>query len=186
MQQHQGLAPKRPKARGKSSTIDILGLPTRNGKPSLKWAEHYKTLTTLRDRLCGNKSARTENARVEISLAGEHMADSATDSYDRDWALAMVSSDQNALYEIDEALSRICQGTYGFCELTGKRIDSARLKAIPWTRFCARAQADLEARGLSSRTQLGDVGTWSSSAESETLAGEELEEVGSKKTTDQT
>ena len=71
----------------------------------------------------------------------------AGDSYDRDWALALLSSDQNAALEINEALERIRSGTYGKCELTGKTIPVERLKAVPWTRFTAEAERELEERG---------------------------------------
>src|SRR5437667_415062 len=76
-----------------------------------------------------------------------HMADAATDTYDRDFALSMLSCEQDSLYEIDEALDRIRDGTYGVCELTGKKIEPQRLEAIPWTRFTAEAEKQLEKQG---------------------------------------
>ncbi len=76
-----------------------------------------------------------------------HMADSGTDNFDRDFALSLLSSDQDAVYEIEEALKRIEKKTYGVCELTGKSIPKARLEAIPWTRFTVEAQAQLEREG---------------------------------------
>jgi RNA polymerase-binding transcription factor DksA len=84
-----------------------------------------------------------------------HMADAGTDSYDRDVALAMLSSEQDALYQIDQALGRILSGSYGKCELTGKPIDAARLEAVPWTRFSIEAERKLEALGERPRIQLG-------------------------------
>ena len=60
-----------------------------------------------------------------------HMADAATDSFDRDLVLGLVSFEQEGLYEIDAALKRIEDGTYGICELTGKPIPWERLAAIP-------------------------------------------------------
>ncbi len=51
-----------------------------------------------------------------------HMADSGTDNFDRDFALSLLSADQDAVYEIEEALKRIEKKTYGICELTGKTI----------------------------------------------------------------
>jgi len=84
-----------------------------------------------------------------------HMADAGTDTFDRDFALGMLSSEQDALYEIDEALNRIRDGTYGKCELTGKPIEAARLEAIPWTRFSAAAEKQLEREGAVKKTRLG-------------------------------
>jgi RNA polymerase-binding transcription factor DksA len=83
------------------------------------------------------------------------MADAGTDEFDRDFALGMLSSEQDALYEIDEAINRIRDGTYGKCELTGKPIEAARLDAIPWTRFSAAAEKQLEREGLLRKTRLG-------------------------------
>src|SRR5437016_4627995 len=107
---------KHPQKRGKVSTLDILG--GQNGaKVRGKWAEHHKRLTDLRERLLVDKKNHTENAQEELCNFSEHMADAATDSYDRDCALALLSSAQEALYEIDLALNRIAKGAYGICEL---------------------------------------------------------------------
>jgi DnaK suppressor protein len=88
-----------------------------------------------------------------------HMADSGTDNFDRDFALSLLSSDQDAVYEIEEALKRIEKKTYGVCELTGKPIPKARLEAIPWTRFTVEAQAQLERDGALRQRRLGQLGT---------------------------
>src|SRR5690349_25055897 len=76
-----------------------------------------------------------------------HMADAGTDNFDRDFALSLLSSDQDAIYEIEEALKRIEKDTYGVCESTGKQIPRTRLDAIPWTRFTVEAQSQLEREG---------------------------------------
>ena len=60
-----------------------------------------------------------------------HMADSGTDNFDRDFALSLLSSDQDAMYEIEEALKRIEKNTYGICELTGKAIPAPGWKRFP-------------------------------------------------------
>ncbi len=60
-----------------------------------------------------------------------HMADSGTDNFDRDFALSLLSADQDSVYEIEEALKRIEKKTYGVCELTGKTIPKARLEGDP-------------------------------------------------------
>jgi RNA polymerase-binding transcription factor DksA len=73
-----------------------------------------------------------------------HMADAATDSFDRDLVLGLVSFEQEGLYEIDAALKRIENGTYGICELTGEGIPWERLEAIPWTRFSVQAENQIE------------------------------------------
>ncbi len=90
---------------------------------------------------------------------GTHMADAGTDTYDRDFALGMLSSEQDAAYAIEEALNRIRNGTYGVCELTGKRINVERLEAIPWTRFSAEAEKQLERDRAVKRAGVGPRGT---------------------------
>lgn len=83
------------------------------------------------------------------------MADAGTDSFDRDFALSRISAEQDAVYEIEEAINRILNGTYGICELTGKSIEPARLDAIPWTRFSLEAEEQLEKDGAVRRARLG-------------------------------
>src|SRR5947207_5873759 len=97
---------KSPKVHGKSSSLEILGVvaPTRTRG---KWSEHFKRLTDLRDQFLRGRNAQTLDAKEELTWFSEHMADAATDSYDRDCALALLSSTQNALYEIDQALKRL-------------------------------------------------------------------------------
>jgi RNA polymerase-binding transcription factor DksA len=85
-----------------------------------------------------------------------HPADAATNSFDRDLVLGLASFKQEGLYEIDAALERIDDGTYGVCELTGQLIPWRRLEAIPWTRFSLEAQRQLE---RDRRPRLGPRGT---------------------------
>src|ERR1041385_8896988 len=116
---HSNYSQNNPRARGKVSTLDILGSAQNGHSVRGKWAEHHKRLTDLRNRLLDDRKVRTQSAQEEISNFSEHMADAASDSYDRDCALALLSSGQDALYEIEQALNRIKDGTYGICELTG-------------------------------------------------------------------
>ncbi|MGC8990728.1 MAG: TraR/DksA family transcriptional regulator, partial [Verrucomicrobiia bacterium] len=80
-------------------------------------------------------------------------------NFERDFALSLLSSDQDALYEIDEALKRIEKGTYGICEITGKPIPKERLDAIPWARFTVDAQIQLERDGALRHKRLANLGT---------------------------
>src|SRR5262249_564643 len=95
----------------------------------------------------------------EIAGYSLHMADSGTDNFDRDFALSLLSSDQDAIYEIEEALKRIERNTYGICELTGKPIPKPRLEAIPWTRFRVEEEAELEREGGVGSGRLGQLGS---------------------------
>jgi RNA polymerase-binding transcription factor DksA len=82
----------------------------------------------------------------DASAFGMHQADAGSDAYDRDFALSLLSQEQDSLYEIDQALKRIENGTYGICEMSGKQIPKARLEALPFTRYTVECQAELEKR----------------------------------------
>jgi len=131
-----------------------------NGEVHVKpeWQRYYATLIDLRDRLLRQMSGLAKESAEEMDGYSLHMADSGTDNFDRDFALSLLSSDQDAIYEIDEALKRIQRGTFGTCELTGKPIPKARLDAIPWTRFTVEAQAQLEREGALRQRKLGSLG----------------------------
>src|SRR5882724_3333091 len=89
----------------------------------------------------------------EASAFGMHQADAGSDAYDRDFALSLLSQEQDALYEIDQALKRIELGTYGICEMSGKSIPRARLEAIPFARFTVECQSRLEKQSKASRVR---------------------------------
>ena len=80
----------------------------------------------------------------EANGSGMHQADAGTDSYDRDFALNVLSKEANALDEIKEALQRLELGTYGICEFSGAKIPQARLEAIPFARLTVECQSQIE------------------------------------------
>ena len=86
------------------------------------------------------------HAGSETSAFGMHQADAGSDAYDRDFALSMLSKEQGSLYEIDEALKRIEDGSYGVCDICEKPIRHDRLEALPFTRYTVECQAELEKR----------------------------------------
>ncbi len=86
------------------------------------------------------------------------MADAGTDTFDRDFALSLVSSEQEALSEVEAAIKRIKNGTYGTCEQTGKPIAKERLLAVPFTRYSAEAQKEIEKTRYRTRSQAGLFG----------------------------
>ncbi len=91
-----------------------------------------------------NESIRTRPEGSDASVGGMHMGDAGSDAYDRDFALSLLSKEQDALNEIQDALKRIDQRSYGYCEMTGKRIHEERLEALPFTRFTREAQEQIE------------------------------------------
>ena len=86
-------------------------------------------------------------ASGDLSGYTYHMADMATDNFDTEFSLNLASAEQRTLYEIDEALKRIEEGTYGDCLLCGKKISSQRLKAVPYASFCIGCQEEEEKKG---------------------------------------
>ncbi len=96
---------------------------------------------------------RTRSEGSETSAFGMHQGDAGSDAYDRDFALSMLSQEQDALYEIDEALKRIDVGNYGTCEMSGKPIPHMRLEVIPFTRYTVECQAQLEKQSKYSRVR---------------------------------
>jgi RNA polymerase-binding transcription factor DksA len=145
-----------------------------------EWQKYYNRLVELRDQLRRQMNGLAQESAQEMPGYSLHMADSGTDNFDRDFALSLLSSDQDALYEIEEALKRIEKKTYGVCELTGKPIPKARLEAIPWTRFTVAAQAQLEREGALRSRRLGQLGTIDSAGITEVEGEEEETEVKEK------
>jgi RNA polymerase-binding transcription factor DksA len=140
----------------KASTADVLGTEVGSSNVDPKWEKQYRALTELRRSLLDRRKELLSQASEEVTPVQRNLAEQGTDHYDRDFVLSMASSEQETLYEIEQALNRIRIGTYGVCEATGKPIDPDRLKAIPWTRFSAEAEKDLEAQGQIQRVRLGE------------------------------
>ena len=149
-----------------------------NGQAKIKaeWQKYYQNLLELRERLLSQMSGLAKESAEEMSSYSLHMADSGTDNFDRDFALSLLSSDQDAIYEIEEALKRIEKDTYGICELSGKPIPKTRLDAIPWTRFTVEAQSQLEREGALRQRRLGALGSVDSTGGVEIDEEEESEE----------
>lgn len=83
-------------------------------------------------------------ASGDLSYVPIHMADVGTDSYNQDVALSLANGERDLLREVDAALHRIEEGTYGFCEATGRPIPKTRLEAMPWARYCVEYARTLE------------------------------------------
>ena len=157
-----------------SATAAILGRPVLKAKITAdprkvkaEWQKYCQRLMELREQLHRQMNGLAKESAQELPGYSLHMADSGTDNFDRDFALSLLSSDQDAVYEIEEALKRIEKKTYGVCELTGKTIPKARLEAIPWTRFTVEAQAQLEREGALRSRRIGQLGTVDSTGATE-------------------
>jgi DnaK suppressor protein len=171
-----------PKSRRQAmeSPAVLLGLNHRERKLDPFIRKQKEKLLQLRDAMVdsmagvaqGTLRSRAEGS--EASAFGMHQADAGSDAYDRDFALSLLSQEQDALYEIDEALKRIELGTYGKCEMSGKPIPRARLEAIPFARFTVECQSQLEKQSRASRVRQS-VTSLFGLTEEETREGEEEE-----------
>lgn len=85
-----------------------------------------------------------KEASGDISGYAFHMADVATDNYDREFSLGLASGERKSLYELDDALKRIEEGTFGICDDCKSFITKIRLKAVPSARLCIKCQQKKE------------------------------------------
>src|SRR2546426_6653979 len=140
-------------------TETLLGRNHHERKLSPFTRKQKEKLLQLRDAMVDSMAGvaqdtlRSRAEGSEASAFGMHQADAGSDAYDRDFALSLLSQEQDALYEIDQALKRIELGTYGICEMSGKSIPRARLEAIPFARFTVECQSQLEKQNKASRVR---------------------------------
>jgi len=167
--------PAKPNHVKAASLADILGFNPKRTKASEvvedkevpeKFKRYHKLLIELRKHLTEGIERHSEETLKrsvkddagDLSSYGQHMADAGTDTFDRDFALSLVSNEQEALSEIEAAIKRIHDGSYGICEITAKPIAKERLLAVPFTRYSAEAQKEIERNRHHSRTQAGLFG----------------------------
>jgi RNA polymerase-binding transcription factor DksA len=133
-------------------TIEIAKGPVKM-TPFLK--KQKQRLIELRDAYLnsieGVASETIRNENGDSSAFGMHQADAGSDAYDRDFALSLLGKEQDALYEINEALKRIETGTYGLCEGTAAIIPEERLEAMPFARYSVTYQEKIERSQMSGR-----------------------------------
>ena len=138
-------APAKPSPKAKIVPIKVVEVKI---TPFLK--KQKEKLLALRDGMLDSMAGvakdnlRSRAEGSEASAFGMHQADAGSDAYDRDFALSLLSQEQDALYEIEEAIKRIDSGTYGVCEMSGKAIPHPRLEAIPFARCTVECQAQIE------------------------------------------
>lgn len=113
--------------------------------------KYRKLLLAKRAELMGDvEQLETDALRSEsgnLSNLPQHMADAGSDNYETSLSLDLAAADRRLIKEIDAALKRIDDRTYGLCEHTGRPINLARLDELPWARFSIEAARELERRG---------------------------------------
>ena len=154
-----------------ASIADILGFNPNQKKSSenisekdvpTKWKKYYKLLLELRAHVKEELALHTSETLKQsskdnsgdLSGYGSHQADAGTETFDRDFALGILSNEQDALNEIEEAIYRIKNGTYGVCEETGKPINKQRLTVVPFTRFSLEGQVAFEKNNRKRRNKV--------------------------------
>ncbi len=158
-------APSKPKQVQAASVFDILGFdPNATTSNSLeanerekvpkKWIEFYDSLVELRKHFKEELEVHTKDSLAldgseessKYSGYGSEQTDSDSGQFDREIALNMLAHEQDALFEVEEAITRIIKDQYGVCEITGKAIKKPRLRAVPFTRYSLEGQQELEKR----------------------------------------
>jgi RNA polymerase-binding protein DksA len=135
-------------------------VPT-DGKPrknlsgiSPRELEAYRDLILAKRReIVGDMSSMEREAlrasgSTNLSNLPLHMADMGTDNYEQEFTLGLMEKDRKLLRDLNDALAKIQNGTYGLCEGTGKQISKARLEAQPWARYSIEYARKLERRIL--------------------------------------
>ena len=114
-------------------------------------------LLDLQDQLINLVEGTTKDLQNSVDsshgASSLHKGDAGTDTYDQDFALSVLSMENDALYEIREALERIKTGVYGICEVSGTLISEVRLEALPFTRYSIEVQKQREDEKLTRATE---------------------------------
>ena len=125
-------------------------MPAKNNGTK-KWDVYKKLLIKIKEETLRDiKQMSSVNAQSQKDVSGDvsghalHMADVATDMYDREFNLGLASNDRELLYKVEGALNRIEENTYGVCQVCGKLIAVARLKALPYVETCLKCQEKIE------------------------------------------
>jgi RNA polymerase-binding protein DksA len=127
----------------------IREIKTKLGKKELE--EYRALLHTKRRQLVGMLSGMEDEALRSsggnLSNMPVHMADMGSDVYEQDFTLGMAETERAIINEIDAALQRIEDKTFGVCQMTGKPISKARLDAKPWAKYTIEAERIAESSG---------------------------------------
>ncbi len=107
---------------------------------TMDFTPHLERLLALRARLRGDMNQMAANALMEAKSTSipTDMAELGSEDFDQELTLSLLGSKGNALEQIETAIERIEEGTYGRCETCGGRIPKIRLEALPYAAQCVR------------------------------------------------
>ena len=128
-------------------------MATKKNKINPKFEPFKKLLLKTKEQITGDiRGLSDENTGSGNDRSGDvsghalHMADVATDMYDREFTLGLAANDRELLHQVNDALDRIEEGNYGLCVSCKKPIPASRLKAIPHAQTCMKCQELLESK----------------------------------------
>ncbi len=112
-------------------------------------AKFKKRLEEMRRQLTQSLKGSTADVKTPDEATGysQHQADQGTDDFDRTISLEVTSREYNILRQIERALEKINENTYGICDITNEEIPLARLEAVPYATMTVKAQEQVE-KGL--------------------------------------
>ena len=120
-------------------------------KSNPKFDVYKKMLLGIKEKIAGDlRNLSDENTGSGNDRGGDvsghamHMADVATDMYDREFTLGLAANERELLHHVNDALVRVSDGTYGVCTVCKKNIPITRLKAIPHAELCLKCQEKFE------------------------------------------
>jgi DnaK suppressor protein len=126
-------------------------MPSTAAKPakvSKKELERYRRLLDEKKSSLSQEIAKTRSAEEETTEEStQDIADKAVSSYTREFLYSLTDGERGTLLQIDEALARIDEGSYGFCTNCGQPIAEKRLTAVPWAPYCVDCQ-ELAEKGM--------------------------------------
>lgn len=132
----------------------IASLPVRKSPLDPKLLAQLKdALIKMRDRLTGQITAQSDDS---LKYVDDTSSEDRTDDFDREFALNLVSSEHDSVFEINNALRRIADGSYGYCDGCGCAIEKPRLHALPFARMCIKCQSEQE-KGRTRFRPFGDT-----------------------------
>jgi len=112
--------------------------------------DQLNRLLLLRERVSGEISSISRDSLSQTER-DPSLSDQGTDTFDREFALNQLSSEQDVLFEIDAAIRRLEDGSYGICEISGEPINIERLQALPYVRYTIATQSELEKGSITYR-----------------------------------
>jgi RNA polymerase-binding transcription factor DksA len=136
-----------PEKTGAARAESILGNAHAHAKVPKKWEWHHRALTTLKNQLIKESGDLRREITHPAESPVEDIAEFSVDEFEQGQALHELAAETDALNEVNDALGRIFNGTYGICEQSGKPIPAGRLKAVPWTRYTREVKEQLEKQG---------------------------------------